>query len=142
MPDNVSTLEKILRPQQQSRHEDADAELPDLGEGEYQPYARPANKPVHSIHFISAKGTIRSFQYVHLDSDSRYSGGKIELRFMGLEPVKVVIHGRNLWRLYDILHQHRTAWIVETVRDFQVDGQAIVTKIEFELSAGGLLQGQ
>jgi hypothetical protein len=132
MPDNVSTLESMLRPQHKHR-DDSDAELPDLGEGEYQPYSRPANKPIHSIHFITAKGTIRSFQYVHLDSDSRYSGEKIELRFIGMEPVRVVIQGRNLWRLYDYVHQHRASWVTEASKDFAPDGQAIVTAIQFGL---------
>jgi hypothetical protein len=136
MSDNVSTLEKILRPQQQLRHDDTDAELPDLGEGEYQPYARPANKPVHSIHFISAKGTIRSFQYVHLDSNSRYYPEKIELRFMGMEPVRVTISGRNLWRVYDHVHQHRTAWVAEATRDFAADSECLISKVEFEVVSG------
>lgn len=131
MRDNVSTLESMLRPPQQ-RRDDADTELPDLGEGDYQAYSRPANKPIQSIHFITAKGTIRSFQYVHLDSDSRYSGGKIELRFMGMEPVRVLIHGRNLWRLYDYIHQHRTSFVAEAVRDFSDNRETVITRVDFD----------
>ncbi len=131
MPDKVSTLETILRPPPH-RREEADAELPDLHAGEYQAYARPANKPIHSIHFINTKGEIRSFQYVHLDSDSRYFPEKIVLRFLGAEPVGITIRGRNLWRLYDYIHQHRTAWVAESPRDFAVDCQPCVTNVCFE----------
>jgi hypothetical protein len=45
--------------------------------------------------------------------------------------VKVTIRGRNLWRLYDYIHQHRIPWIMQASRDFSQDGQTIVTDIVF-----------
>jgi hypothetical protein len=51
------------------------------------------------------------------------------LVFMGLEPVRVIIDGRNLWRLYDYIHQHRIAWVMVASRDFAKDGQTIVTRV-------------
>lgn len=86
--------------------------LPSLVAGEYRPFGRPSNKPLYSLHFISPTGDVRSFQYCHLDSDSRYTQGTITIRFvgassLGLPPIQIVCEGRNFWRLYDYLYQHR-----------------------------------
>jgi hypothetical protein len=105
--------------------------LPSPGEKQYVPYARPANRPLYSIHFISPKGEVRSFQYVHLDSNSSFSAECITLKFLGMEPEKVVIRGRNLWRLYDYIHQHRMPWVVQAARDFAQDGQTVITQVAF-----------
>jgi hypothetical protein len=110
---------------------DEDSGLPSLREGEYQAFARPSNKPIYDIHFVDPKGEVRSYQYVHLDSDSRFTAERITLRFLGMEPAKVTIAGRNLWRLYDYIHQHRMTWVMTAARDFATDGQPIVTDISF-----------
>jgi hypothetical protein len=110
---------------------DEESGLPSPNERQYVPHARPANNPIYSIHFVNPKGEVRSFQYVHLDSNSSFSAECISLKFLGMEPVKVIIRGRNLWCLYDYLHQHRIPWIMEAARDFAQDGQTIVTQIGF-----------
>lgn len=65
-------------------------DLVDL-DGAYQAHARAANKPVQSIHCVLGKDGVRSFQYVHLDSDSQFrtinSGQVIVVRFAGLKSV-------------------------------------------------------
>jgi hypothetical protein len=108
-----------------------DSGLPSLQEGEYQAFARASNKPVYAVHFVTPAGDVRSFQYAHLDSDSRYEASRITLKFMGMEPVRVTIDGRNLWRLYDYLHQHRMPWVMVATRDVAADGQPIVTRIGY-----------
>lgn len=110
---------------------DDESGLPSLKDGEYQPHARPSNKPVYAIHFVSPGGDVRSFQYVHLDSNSQYAAGRITLAFMGMEPVRVLIDGRNLWRLYDYIHQHRMSWVMIAGRDFVQDGQTILTGVTY-----------
>ncbi|HEY4309317.1 MAG TPA: hypothetical protein VGN12_07680 [Pirellulales bacterium] len=95
----------------------------------YRPYARASQKPLFAIHFITPHGSVRSFQYMHLDSDSSYAPDRLTLRFAGLKIVNVVISGRNLWELYDYIHQHRSAWVRQAARDFAADGDAIVTGI-------------
>lgn len=107
-----------------------DSGLPSLREGEYQPFSRPSNKPLYAIHFVAATGEVRSFQYAHLDSDSRFEAERITLRFLGMHPIQVTVSGRNLWRLFEYLHQHRCAWILTAGRDFAKDGQPIVTGVE------------
>lgn len=92
-------------------------------------FARRSNKPEFSLHFITPAGTMRSFQYAHLDSDSGFTAECITLRFMGLEPQKVLIVGRNLRQLYDYIHQHRTAWVREAARPLGDDDEPIVTKV-------------
>jgi hypothetical protein len=121
-------LRKVLSRLNEKRPPDEELGLPSLQEP-YRPYARPAQKPLFAIHFINPQGDVRSFQYMHLDSDSNYTPGQIALRFTGLKIVNVVISGRNLWELYDYLHQHRTAWVRQAARDFAADGEAIVTRI-------------
>ena len=112
---------------------DDESGLPSLQDGEYQPFARPSNKPIHALHFVDPKGEVRSFQYVHLDSDSRFEAERITLRFLGMEPTKVTIEGRNLWRAYDYIHQHRIAWIMASSRDMAQNGQPIVTRVSFTI---------
>jgi len=115
--------------------------LPSLSDGNYRAYARPANKPLYALHFISPQGNVRSFQYMHLDSDSSFTAERIALRFTGIKIMNVVITGRCLWEVYDYIHQHRTAWIRQAARDFAADREAIVTAISMvatneELSRG------
>jgi|SRR5665213_306540 len=132
MPDENAHLRSVLRaaPTELPPSED-ELELPSLNGRQYVPHARPANKPLYSIHFVTPAGDVTSFQYVHLDSHNTYAAESITLKFLGMEPVKVVIRGRNLWRLYDYLHQHRIAWIMQAARDFAQDGQTVVTHIVF-----------
>jgi len=112
--------------------EDADEfGLPDGDVGVYQPYARATNKPVFSLHLVTAAGEVHSFQYLHLDSNSSFTDSGVTLRFMGMRPVNVQIVGRNLWRLYDYIHQHKMQWVLEIPpgRDFVKDGDPVVTAI-------------
>jgi hypothetical protein len=108
---------------------DDDRGLPSLADGTYRAFSRASNKPLYALHFISPQGLVRSFQYMHLDSDSSFNPEHIALRFTGVSIVNVVITGRNLWELYDYIHQHRTAWVRQAARDFGADGEAIITGI-------------
>jgi hypothetical protein len=103
--------------------------LPSLGDGNYRAFARASNKPLYALHFISPQGDVRSFQYMHLDSDSSFTPERIALRFTGIKIMNVVLKGRNLWELYDYIHQHRTAWVRQAARDFAADRETIVTAI-------------
>jgi hypothetical protein len=129
-------LKEVLEPETKPEPE-PDGDLPDLGEP-YQAHARAANKPVYTLHFALGRDGLRSFQYVHLDSNSALGveGGLhvITLRFGGIRTVAVTIRGRNLWLLYDYIHQHRMPWVRRADRDFP-DGtgkRPIVTAIDFE----------
>lgn len=113
--------------------------LPDLKAGAIGCCARPSNKPCFSIHFLKPDGSVRSFQYRDLDSNTSYEAGAITLKFLGMEPVKVVIRGRNLWSLYDYIHAHRMPWIMEASREMGQDAKGpdgkplpVVSAIRFE----------
>jgi hypothetical protein len=114
-----------------------DRELPDAS-APYQAHSRAANKPVYTLHCCLGKDGYRSFQYMHLDSDSAFriesKGHVISMRFVGTKIVQVTICGRNLWRLYDYLHQHRLPWVMRADRDFSdgTDKQVVITAIEIE----------
>src|SRR5579871_194420 len=109
---------------------DDETGLPSPNEGDYKAFAAPANKPIFALHCIGATGAIRSFQYVDLDSDSRYEPGAILLRFTGTKVLEVRIRGRNLWRLYDGIHRHVIRWVMEAGRDFAQDAESIIGRIE------------
>jgi hypothetical protein len=115
--------------------DDEEKELPDSS-APYQAHARPSNKPVYSLHCCLGKNGYRSFQYVHFDSDSRFQmtdkGHAITLRFIGTRMMQVRIVGRNLWRLYDLLHQHRVPWVMQVDRDFREGKEPVITAIEIE----------
>ena len=70
----------------------------------------------------------RAFQYVHLDSDSDFGfeahGQVMTLRFSGLMPVTIIVHGRHLLKIWDYIQLHRMAWIREADRDF-TDAEAL-----------------
>src|SRR5581483_10376329 len=116
---------------------ESDNELPDLAEG-YQAHARATNKPVYSLHCVLGNEGVRSFQYIHLDSLSRFEtageGQVITIRFAGEKSWEVTIRGRNLWRLYDYLHQHRMPWIIRADRDFSADKEPIIVAVDIKES--------
>lgn len=103
--------------------------LPSLRDNEFRVCGRPSHKPLFSVHFISANGSVQSFQYMHLDSRSSFSPTRLVLRFVGSKTTDVVVEGRNLWQLYDYLHQHRMPWVRVAARDFAQDGEIIVTGV-------------
>jgi hypothetical protein len=113
--------------------EPADSDLPDTS-APYQVHARSANKPVYTLHCCLGKDGYRSFQYVHLDSNSSFkttpTGHLITLRFAGTQVMQVMIAGRNLRQLYDLLHQHRIPWLMRADRDLAEEQEAIITAIE------------
>lgn len=97
---------------------------------------RPDNKAVMRLHVVDRPGNVRSFQYVHLDSDSRFghtkNGQFFVLRFIGSQTMQVTVHGRNLWRLYDYIVLHRWPYLRVADRDFAGDKEAIVTAVDIE----------
>ncbi len=130
MRDNTpSHLRHVLGDKQAVEHDDEEQGLPALRDNEFRAYARPTHKPVFSIHFITPQGAVKSFQYMHLDSNSRFEPQRIALRFVGSVVMDVLIDGRNLWELYDYIHQHRMPWVKAAARDFAQDREPIVTRI-------------
>jgi hypothetical protein len=115
---------------------EADAGLPEPS-GTYKAYARATTQPVYTLHCLLGAAGMRSFQYVHLDSDTRFDvdrrGQIILLKFLGSKTTTVLIKGRNLRELYDYIHQHRMPWVMELEngRDFGSGDEPVVTKIEF-----------
>jgi len=112
-----------------------ESSLPDPSKG-YEPCARPSHNSPYTLHCILGADGYRSFQYVHLDSDSSLSadgkGQIIRLRFCGSKITAVTIRGRNLWRLYDYIHQHKMGWIMRMDRDFAADDEPVITAIDIE----------
>jgi hypothetical protein len=118
----------------QPEDEFADSDLPDTS-APYEAHARPANKPVYTLHCWLGKDGYRSVQMVHLDSDSSFkttsSGHVITLRFAGTQVMQVTIKGRNLRQLYGAIHSHRISWVMRADRDLADEQEAIITAIEF-----------
>lgn len=110
---------------------DDESGLPTPGEGPYVAGGRAANKPIATLHIVTAAGEVHSFQYIHLDSHSTFINSVITLKFLGMEPVRVIIEGRHLWRLYDTLHQHRLPWLAVAARDLAAEGQPVVSRVTF-----------
>jgi hypothetical protein len=140
MPDNSDSLTKlrtsVFSPKAATPSEDdefSDSNLPDTS-GPYQAFARPANKPIYTLHCWLGKDGYRSFQYVHLDSDSSFkttsAGHVITLRFAGTQVMQVTITGRNLRQLYGALHSHCIPCVMRADRDLADEQEAIITAIE------------
>ena len=74
---------------------------------------------------------MRSFQYRHLDSDTRFEHRQITLRFLGYQPIMVVIEGRQLRQVYDQLHRNVTPWVMQATRDSPEKNKPFVSKVTF-----------
>ncbi len=115
---------------------DADEWLLPSDTDTYLAHGRGTHRPAFTLHCVLGKEGFRSFQYAHLDSDSRFevAGNEqvIRLRFCNYKIAAVTIRGRNLGKLYDYLHQHRMPWIrrVDPGRDFASDGEPVISAIE------------
>src|SRR5262245_41834614 len=81
---------------------------------EYVAASVPANKGLVRLCCILGRGEFkpggkpyRFFQYVHLDSHADFGyeahGQVMTMRFCGMEPVTIAVHGRNLLQLCDYL---------------------------------------
>jgi hypothetical protein len=97
---------------------------------------RPENKTIPRLHVVDKTGKVRSFQYVHLDSDSNFDGGEFSVVFAGTKHWKLTVkgHGKMFWRVYDYISLHRWPYIREEARDFgngKDDGETVFTSIEF-----------
>jgi hypothetical protein len=100
----------------------------------YKAFSRRSNQEEFAIHFITPAGTMRSFEYVDLDSDSSYTAECITLYFGGRRMWKVMIHGRRLREAYGNIHQRRISWVREAEREFvdDEDDQPFVAKVGIE----------
>ncbi|QEH36549.1 hypothetical protein OJF2_51330 [Aquisphaera giovannonii] len=111
-----------------------DSELPAPG-SPYLAHARAANKPVYALHCLLGAQGVKSFEYVQKDSHSEFlasdQGQVIRLRFAGTKIWEVTIGGLNLWRLYDLIGQHRMPWIRQSDRGFPAgkDGETLIQAI-------------
>jgi hypothetical protein len=87
------------------------------------------------VHAIAlGKDGVRSLQYIHLDSSTTFetvrNGHLVTLRFSGTRLWDVKIRGRNLWRLFDYVQQHRMSWIIRADRDFAADKEPIIVALD------------
>jgi hypothetical protein len=112
------------------------ASVPQPGSPYDAAHSRASNKPVATLRFVSGD-TVRGLPYANFDSIDWLSPDKpgaspaIVIRFTGLIPREAIIAGRHLLRLYDLLSDHRVAWVRELPRgkDFMGKGQTVVTGI-------------
>jgi hypothetical protein len=129
-------LSKILTPIAEGNEQDDDSGLPDLQNSANQCHARAAEKPVFSLHIITQEGTARAFQYAHIESDSNFTPDYICIRFSGDERTQIQIYGRNLWRLFGLIHDHRMRWVRPAAkgRDFGQENkdEAFVKEVRIE----------
>jgi hypothetical protein len=112
------------------------ASLPPPGSAYDAAYSRASNKPVATLRFIIGD-TVRGLPNANLDSIDWQAPAPpgaapaIVLRYTGLIPREAVISGRHLLKLYDLLADHRVAWVRELAegKDFLDKGQTVVTGI-------------
>ncbi len=100
--------------------------LPLPGSAYEAAYARPNNKPVPTLRFLTGDA-VKGLPYANLDSIDLEPAGKpgvgpvIVMRFAGIVAMEARITGRHLLLLYDLLSYHRIAWVRELPqgRDFR-----------------------
>lgn len=134
-PSTTAGRENWDRTEESFGHETFDPES-----STYRAHAKAAPLMLPSVHFIFRDRSIRTCQYHQLESDSSFvtlpqgKGNRLAFRFAGSSSVEVVIQGRNLWKLYDSMTQHRIAWVhaLPADRDFESDGATVVHSIAIE----------
>jgi hypothetical protein len=116
---------------------------------DYKAYGRAGNRTLPSLRFILKDKSERACCYAHLDS--HYPGGcefipsapgtgnVIKLRFAGQAAVfMVIIEGRNLRRLWELIQGHLTPWVHVYPSDIDVEEKraAVVKSITFTPEKG------
>jgi hypothetical protein len=98
------------------------APLPRPGDP-YKAIARPASKPLSTLHLIKADGTIWSYPYScrvegpHLVyADDAAKTLVVVLKFSGLVGTEVTLSGRKLEQMVNFLGHHRIAWVREQAK--------------------------
>jgi hypothetical protein len=92
------------------------AALPQPGSAYDAAHSRASNKPVPTLRFVMGDA-VRGLPYANFDSidwqvaDKPGASPAIVIRFTGLVAREVVIAGRHLLKLYDLLSHHRVAWV-------------------------------
>ena len=87
-----SSSTKEIFGRRRREEQDSNRTLP-TADSEYLAFVRELNVRGISLIIIMPAGRMCGFQYAHLDSDSDFTAECITLRFMGLSPRKVMIHG-------------------------------------------------
>ena len=129
-------LPSIDRPSRNQPSDDPDhVDFPPTNAEDYKSYARAWFKPVRAIHFFTQDGSCRTFEYSDLRSrgghDVDFESTRFTLAFLGMRAVEITIEGRDLWPLYDYIHQHRMPWVMVAARDFARNGETIVTRVTY-----------
>jgi hypothetical protein len=96
---------------------------------------RPANKLLTRLHVVLKSGVVRSFQYMHLDSGSKFDGNEFTFVFIGAKHLQVEVkgHGPKLWAIYDYCCLHRWPYLREALGNagkFAADGETVITEIK------------
>lgn len=110
----------------------------------YKAFGRASNKTLPSLRFILKDKSERGVSYAHLDSlcpdgcefipSMPGKGNVVKLRFAGAAtPFMVVMEGRYLRRLWELVMGHLTPWVHEYPADMHTEGEnvPVVTSITF-----------
>jgi hypothetical protein len=92
------------------------------------------NKWITALTVKHAAKPWESFQYRHIGARSTFEPTRFELYFVGDdEKWRVVVTGRNLERIYNLVIQHRLEWIrAEPDRDFEKDEKGYIATVTVE----------
>lgn len=130
------TLRELLdRPARSATVGHSSSTVPQREEQEYVAFAngRIGNRPQLALMFYKADGSVKAYAYSHLFSiESSNPTVGFTVQFTGAK--KVVVSGRNLQRLFQMVCEHRAITIVEAGRGDQLQvspGSPIVELVEF-----------
>lgn len=130
---HIPPIDRLARMQAEDDPDHVD--FPPTNPELFKSFARPWIKPVRAIHFFTQDGKCRTFEYADLRSrcgdDQDFEPNRFTLSFLGIKPMEVEVVGRDLWPLYDYIHQHRMPWVMVAARDFATNDETIVTRLVF-----------
>ena len=122
-------LNEILQGARIGKQRGESSEGEDLGECA----SKAIPKGFVGIHVFNGKEDTSAFQYQHLGFE-RFSadGTSFVIEFNIPEKWRMSVSGRNLWRIFVNLHQHKIEWIRKADRDFADENQPVITGIVIE----------
>lgn len=99
---------------------------------------RPTNHNIPRLHVVERSGTVHTYQYVHLQSDSSFAATEngqvftLEFALTDQRLARITVEGRNLWRVFDYCTLHRWPYLKAADRDIAQGKEPVITDIRIE----------
>ena len=130
----MNELDKILYNSPKSDQRKTETTESPEGEEDLGPCAsRKMPKGWVGLYVFNGTEDTRGFQYSHMGFESFAADGtSFVIEWNEPEKWRLLVRGRNLWKIFLGVHHHKIEWIRKADRDFARDGEPIILGITIE----------